>query len=429
MPITKKSPSIFFKVNAINYYSNDMLNHIHNDSEKKEIEKNIKKSNFYRSKSKFDFCKYIDRNEATQENDIKPIDEKDYINYSNERPGSTGIFSKNGVLNKNELKELKTSLRNNTSTIWDAVLSFKKEYSAKYCKNKNDAANIIKNTLPLFFINAGFDPNNIIWFAAFHINTDNPHIHLAFFEKDKNIKKINGTLTNKNYFLKKDALKFYREKVAFFCEHTVNKKYALRESIKKLFLNQLHKKNNYESIKILFEKLNDDETKQYNRLNYKNKKIIRDFVTHSFSLNPKLKKTYNEYESHLIKEQLKLIKTHKENKTKINKNTKNFVSNRINELNLRIYNMILKELTNIKKPPKNTGVVLRDVSSIPRVKRQKQKALFHNFFKSFNMFVLELANPSNNNYHSNSIYDDYENLSEQEKKELQKIKKEEFINE
>ena len=46
-------------------------------------------------------------------------------------------------------------------------------------------------TLPKFLKETGINYDNIIWFAGLHENTDNRHIHLAFFEKEPLCKRAN----------------------------------------------------------------------------------------------------------------------------------------------------------------------------------------------------------------------------------------------
>jgi hypothetical protein len=42
----------------------------------------------------------------------------------------------------------------------------------------------LKAHLNRFFKNAGLNPNNMIWFAGLHTNTDNRHVHVSFFERN-----------------------------------------------------------------------------------------------------------------------------------------------------------------------------------------------------------------------------------------------------
>lgn len=107
----------------------------------------------------------------------------DYISYSGNSEKSHGVFSKNGLLSQEDLKQMKEGLRTTKSVIWHGVVSFTEEFGNKYCDSNDKAMLLMQKELPKFFKNAGLLPNNIEWYAGLHENTDNQHIHFSFYEK------------------------------------------------------------------------------------------------------------------------------------------------------------------------------------------------------------------------------------------------------
>jgi hypothetical protein len=64
------------------------------------------------------------------------------------------------------------------------VISFRTEFGEKYCRDYEQAFSFVKSELPRFFKRCGLNPDNIIWYAGLHENTENKHIHISFFEKE-----------------------------------------------------------------------------------------------------------------------------------------------------------------------------------------------------------------------------------------------------
>lgn len=128
---------------------------------------------FYASNIKDDYMRYIDKAEANP----------DYLSYSGNEEKSHGVFSQNGLLSKKEKTELRKALQETKSVIWDLLISFEEDYGIKHVNRTDDARKLLSSTLPAFFKKAGLNPDNVIWFAGLHENTENRHCHVSFFEK------------------------------------------------------------------------------------------------------------------------------------------------------------------------------------------------------------------------------------------------------
>ena len=132
---------------------------------------------FYSSGQKDDYLGYVDTG-------IQSTKELDYLDYAGNEMKSSGLFNANGAITKAEKKRLREKLRKAESCIWDLVISFATEYGEKNMTNADQAQKLLSKVLPKFFKNAGLHPENIVWYAGLHTNTDNRHIHISFFENE-----------------------------------------------------------------------------------------------------------------------------------------------------------------------------------------------------------------------------------------------------
>ena len=127
---------------------------------------------------------------------------KDYEEYVGNKEKSCGVFNQNGLLNDEQIKELKKNLQTSQSVIWDMVISFREEFGNNYCRDYDQAYEFMKSEMPRFLKKAGLNPDNIIWYAGLHENAENKHIHVPFFEKEP------------LYYANGNNLKFHSGKIA-----------------------------------------------------------------------------------------------------------------------------------------------------------------------------------------------------------------------
>ena len=140
-------------------------------NEKEEQSANERK--FYSCNQENDYVHYV--NSGSNE-------KVDFVAYSGNEEKSHGLFNQNGLMNKEDVKELRTKLRKTNSVIWHGVISFTEEFGNRYCNTTEKAIKLMKRVWPKFLKEAGLNPDNIIWYAGLHENTDNKHIHFSFFE-------------------------------------------------------------------------------------------------------------------------------------------------------------------------------------------------------------------------------------------------------
>jgi hypothetical protein len=133
---------------------------------------------FYSSSKKDDYLNYIDKGIKSD----KAV--RDYIDYAGNEEKSSGLFWENGMMSGADKKELRKKLRSTKSCIWDLVVSFEEDYGKRNLKTAEDAMEMLKANLPKLFKGMNLDPENVIWAAGMHTNTQHRHCHVFFFEKE-----------------------------------------------------------------------------------------------------------------------------------------------------------------------------------------------------------------------------------------------------
>lgn len=136
------------------------------------------------------YINYMDRDEAVRN---AHIDEYNiYQDYMGNPYKTTGLFtqdkSKLSEKEKQELKDNFSMAQDNKSLMWQTVISFDNEWLRKQglwngylsAQNEQKLQGIIRKS-----VNEMLEKENLqnaIWSAAFHLNTDNLHVHIAIVE-------------------------------------------------------------------------------------------------------------------------------------------------------------------------------------------------------------------------------------------------------
>ncbi len=101
---------------------------------------------------------------------------------------STGVFNQDGMLSKEQVKEIKHRARDGEKNLWHGFISFNEEDS-RLIDTPEKCIALVKKTFNQFFKDAGFEPDNMDLICALHL--DRPkhlHIHYVFFEKEPKVK-------------------------------------------------------------------------------------------------------------------------------------------------------------------------------------------------------------------------------------------------
>lgn len=101
---------------------------------------------------------------------------------------STGVFNQDGMLTKEQVREMKRRAQTGEKNLWHGFISFNKENSDKIDDPEKCIA-LIKQTFGQFFKDAGFNPDNMDLMCALHLDRpEHLHIHYVFWEKEPKVK-------------------------------------------------------------------------------------------------------------------------------------------------------------------------------------------------------------------------------------------------
>lgn len=101
---------------------------------------------------------------------------------------STGVFNQNGMLSKEEVKEMKVRAQTGKKNIWHGFISFDETHS-KLIDDPEKCIALVKQMFGELFKDIGFDKDNIDLMCALHL--DKPkhlHIHYIFWERAPKVK-------------------------------------------------------------------------------------------------------------------------------------------------------------------------------------------------------------------------------------------------
>ncbi|MEG3039461.1 MAG: relaxase MobL [Erysipelotrichaceae bacterium] len=237
---------------------------------------------------------------------------KSFYDYTSQRIGATKTYSSIGwidsPLKDAELKNLiSESFHKDGDLIWTPIISLEDYMTSTEMKlfNEEDYAAVIQKVLPDWFKKTGFDYDNITFWMDHHVNTEHPHLHLNFLEKEKvhhdgklKMKDINNLKSNlwKEIFSKKRYLEATGKSVEdgfknkdILKKETVSKfKESMKASTNKEFSNQL---------KNLFLKLPSDGRLQYNSTHMIPFREELDLVVDTLLKTPGVNKSYQKFKT------------------------------------------------------------------------------------------------------------------------------------
>lgn len=428
-------PAIIFNVKYHKIYSE---NYVPKDTLDEE---RVKASRFYRSPG---IVSYLNRSNACdktpdeEDNTINDLlnnssaDQKTILGYVSDRPGSTGSFNNNGDLTKEDLKNITAELSMTQSIIWSGVISFTPEFASSFCDSKKKAKELMVNTVEKMFDKSGLKSENVNWFAAYHTNTEHPHIHLLFWEKEPLKISSTGVAKFSGFKLKKEGMASYPADINYYYQKANFNYFNLRDEIKDAIKLKM-KDSPFTFIMNQLDTNIKSSTSQYARLTLNERQCISLAFQSLINCDQKIKEKYDSYISALNKTQKELIYLRQElnphNKINIPQNILNFASNRISELYNRCGNEILKTLKtyreNKKEITKNKFIVSQSPSKIKTatINRKSKNTYLKNLMKN-SLASLGTALDEKINYLFDRSLREYYAKLEEENREFEKERRE-----
>ncbi len=250
----------------------------------KPAPKNSEFKGIISTKSILGFKEYTTRRKSKELSEAAKIVQNQstsFFDYTTKRFGATKTFSSNGWLDSfekhNQFKnELSKHFSKDGDVLWTPVISLADFMTSTEMKlyNEEDYATIFSKILPSWFKQAGFKNDNMMWWMDYHVNTDNPHVHLNFLEKEKSSFRQTGKLpmkhinSFKNLFWKEVfAKKRYLEETGMSAKEGFKNKDLLKKETYLKFKEQLkHNKDEVfiKNLKSLYQELPTTGRLQYN---------------------------------------------------------------------------------------------------------------------------------------------------------------------
>lgn len=236
------------------------------------------------------FFEYTSREDANVNQRTRDHSEITYTNY--------GLLSKDDE--KKFIEESKLYFKNKGDIVWDTVISFKDfDYTTNHNLNTiEDYGSMLSKILPSFFNQLNLKNENMMWWMNYHSNTDNPHIHLSFFEKNKtrsrgkitesDIETLK-TMINKELFLRKVSYIKNNELYIHLLKQKDESKAILIDRAKAIDFNLFNKVEN------LFQKLPNKGRLQYSSIHMKQFRNEIDEIVNDIIQSEYIKDSYDEF--------------------------------------------------------------------------------------------------------------------------------------
>ena len=247
------------------------------------------------------FIKYIATREGVENPaQSRELDREIFMNYLDTRPNSHGLFNEKDepIILENVSKEV----ANHAGAIWTHIISLRRDDAERMGYNTLDAwKNLVRRRIADIAEAQKISQQNIRWYAAFHNNENNPHVHIVVYSANpkegyltqKGIEKIRSSFANDIY---RDELQ------NLYSEQTVirNKLRSDADNVMKNLLSELQngKIENPQLeqliLKLQIQLSNSKGKKLYGYLQPNVKKTV-DQIVAELAKNPVLKKMYEEW--------------------------------------------------------------------------------------------------------------------------------------
>ena len=114
-----------------------------------------------------------------------------YLKYIDERPGSNGLFTDEGV--PIVLSKVQKEMNEHPGNIWTHIISLRREDAERLGYNNPDAwMYLLRSQRNMIAQQMKIAPENFRWYAAFHNEGHHPHVHMMAYSIDPNEPYLTG---------------------------------------------------------------------------------------------------------------------------------------------------------------------------------------------------------------------------------------------
>ena len=108
-----------------------------------------------------------------------------YLKYIDERPGSNGLFTDEGV--PIVLSQVQKEMNEHPGNIWTHIISLRREDAERLGYNNADAwMHLLRSQRNMIAQQMKITPENFRWYAAFHNEGHHPHVHMMAYSVNPN---------------------------------------------------------------------------------------------------------------------------------------------------------------------------------------------------------------------------------------------------
>ena len=108
-----------------------------------------------------------------------------YLRYIDERPGSNGLFTDEGI--PIVLSQVQKEMNEHPGNIWTHIISLRREDAERLGYNNPDAwMHLLRSQRNMIAQQMKIAPENFRWYAAFHNEGHHPHVHMMAYSVNPN---------------------------------------------------------------------------------------------------------------------------------------------------------------------------------------------------------------------------------------------------
>ena len=108
-----------------------------------------------------------------------------YLKYIDERPGSNGLFTDEGI--PIVLSQVQKEMNDHPGNIWTHIISLRREDAERLGYNNSDAwMHLLRSQRNMIAQQMKIAPENFRWYAAFHNEGHHPHVHMMAYSVNPN---------------------------------------------------------------------------------------------------------------------------------------------------------------------------------------------------------------------------------------------------
>lgn len=238
------------------------------------------------------YTQYTDRDDAKGNEKTLGKREDGYLGYTSSHHKDATISSEGVIDTKKKREELYKKMEKAFSKkgdiFYEEIISLESHEEAERLSLGQSAKQwepLLNEVLPKIFKHKGFDPKNMLWTADLHTNTQHPHVHLLFMEKEHTMDRAKFTQSDMKY-LKRQLLSALERRRAY-CDRLEasvddvfkNKDQQFRYLMSDIEKSLLNKKDI--KLKELLKALPTRGRMQYNSYNMKNyRPLIDNYIDH-----------------------------------------------------------------------------------------------------------------------------------------------------